>query len=122
LIDKTKANQESMLKEVQAELKSLKALMINRKIGVSMNGTDTDSSSTQPFIPSFPGVNFNIKPALPAWQLAAAQKVKNENVETFTKDLDGDVESLDGVKEKLKVEVVESDSDASTDTAIHLPQ
>ena len=118
-----------MLKEVQAELKSLKALMINRKIGVGLiNGSDPDSASAkQPFVPSFPGVNFNLKPALPAWQLAAAQKVKDEEekVSGISEILDSQTDNISEIaakSEKLKVEVVETDSDESADNAIQTHQ
>jgi peroxin-14 len=57
MIDKNKDSQSQSLAELQQELKSLKALLLNR-------GSSISSGSPTP-LPTFSG-----RPSIPAWQLA----------------------------------------------------
>jgi peroxin-14 len=59
MIDKNKDSQSQSLAELQLELKSLKALLLNR-------GPSIPSGASTP-LPAFSG-----RPSIPAWQLAGA--------------------------------------------------
>ncbi|KAJ3123563.1 peroxisomal membrane protein pex14 [Nowakowskiella sp. JEL0407] len=74
LIDKSKEHQNSILTDLQSELKSLKTLMLNRRTyseeqpsGIPQLSHDTVASPQTSLLPSF---NKSIgKPSIPAWQL-----------------------------------------------------
>ena len=57
MMEKNKESQQQTLAELQQELKSMKALLLNR-------GPSSPSGFSTPMVPS--------KPAIPAWQLAAS--------------------------------------------------
>ncbi|KAJ3304737.1 peroxisomal membrane protein pex14 [Kappamyces sp. JEL0829] len=89
LVEKTQENQANMLDQIQAEMKSLKSLLLNRKVGAGANGTTSvlgavlgtsgQSADSPSFTPSFAGVNFSSKPSIPSWQLSAAASLKSAN-------------------------------------------
>lgn len=111
-------------------MKSLKSLFLNRRAADTQiqetNGTNVKASV---FVPSFPGVNFNGKPTIPSWQLAAAAKgvEKPDTVmpkvaplgeDFFETNNPTDNNDTDGAGDDDAPGVVEVDSDTSTDTAI----
>jgi peroxin-14 len=59
MIDKNKDSQSQSLAELQQELKSLKALLLNR-------GPSLSSGASTPLL------SFSGRPSIPAWQLAGA--------------------------------------------------
>jgi peroxin-14 len=105
LIEKSKENQQQIIQEVQNELKSLKNLIMNRRLP-STNGEE----SSDPKIPTtekFAGIKIG-KPSIPAWQLAA---MKDLNVEPAPESVQDTSDDQPNPKE-------EEPSD--TDTAIHI--
>lgn len=84
LIEKTQENQTRMLDQIQAEIKSLKSLVMSRRKTEGMIESNSTSTTTIPsFTPastSFAGVHFGSKPSIPAWQMAATKNVPTTTV------------------------------------------
>jgi peroxin-14 len=105
LIEKSKDNQHQIIQEVQNELKSLKNLMMNRRLPAT-NGEES-SEAKIPVTDTFAGIKIG-KPSIPAWQLAAMKDIKTEQPSVPVQDTNAE-----------PVEAKEEDP-SDTDTAIHI--
>ena len=76
MIEKTRENQKQVINEVQAEIKSLKNLLLNRRLPAAAEKV----TEKEEFVPNIQGFSLG-KPAIPAWQLEAAKakEAKAEN-------------------------------------------
>ncbi|KAJ3177840.1 peroxisomal membrane protein pex14 [Gaertneriomyces sp. JEL0708] len=94
MLEKQASSQSSLITDLQSEIKSLKSLLLNRRIPINANGTPASDGTPSPSGDSTPassalpaGVsrglpNIPFKPSIPAWQLAQQQQetadAKNE--------------------------------------------
>ncbi|TPX43196.1 hypothetical protein SeMB42_g04824 [Synchytrium endobioticum] len=94
MLDKTKEVQSSVLTDLQTEIKSLKNLLLNRRLGgASLPGTptnDENNAAAPPPITSTTAAplarSMAVKPSIPSWQLEPAQGT----AEKKTSPADGD--------------------------------
>jgi peroxin-14 len=104
LVEKSKENQQQTIQEVQTELKSLKNLLLNRRLP-NADGNDSEKQSIS-ITESFKGINVG-KPSIPAWQLAAIKKIEPK-------------EELKHEEEDNNDKDQEEEEASDTDTAIHI--
>lgn len=139
LVEKTQENQAAMLDQIQIEVKSLKTLLTNRAKNASSSIGSLESASPLPFQPvSVAGVDFSSKPAIPAWQLSALKtntpgasvtpppplmSMTDSPVNDISLDNDEKEDQISPLPDSKTDDSFHSpggESDASTETAIHL--